>query len=46
MLSVTGLGDTLKAAQEKAYEAIYQISFSGAQFRRDIGRKALESVNS
>lgn len=46
VLSVTGLGDTLKAAQEKAYEAIYQISFSGAQFRRDIGRKALESVNS
>ncbi len=46
VLSVTGLGETLKAAQEKAYEAIYQIRFDGAQFRKDIGRRALESVKS
>jgi phosphoribosylamine--glycine ligase len=46
VLSVTGLGDTLKAAQEKAYQAIYQIRFEGAQFRKDIGRRALESVRS
>lgn len=46
VLSVTALGDNLKSAQEKAYEAVYQIRFSGAQFRKDIGRKALESVRS
>jgi len=46
VLSVTALGDTLKAAQEKAYEVIYQIRFEGAQFRKDIGRRALESVRS
>ncbi|MBI4115349.1 MAG: phosphoribosylamine--glycine ligase [Candidatus Omnitrophica bacterium] len=46
VLSVTGLGDTLKHAQEKAYEAIYQIRFEGAHFRKDIGRRALESVRS
>jgi phosphoribosylamine--glycine ligase len=46
VLSVTALGETLKAAQEKAYEAVYQIRFSGAHFRKDIGRRALESVRS
>ena len=46
VLSVTALGETLKAAQDKAYQAIYQIRFEGAHFRKDIGRKALESVRS
>ena len=46
VLSVTALGVTLKAAQEKAYEAVYQIRFEGAHFRKDIGRRALESVRS
>lgn len=46
VLSVTGLGETLKAAQDKAYEVIYQIRFEGARFRKDIGRRALESVKS
>lgn len=46
VLSVTALGETLKAAQEKAYEAVYRIRFEHAHFRRDIGRKALESVRS
>ena len=46
VLSVTALGPTLKAAQEKAYQAVYQIRFEGAQFRKDIGRRALESVKS
>ena len=46
VLSVTALGATLKAAQEKAYQAVYQIHFEGAQFRKDIGRRALESVRS
>ena len=46
VLSVTALGETLKAAQEKAYQAVYQIRFEGAQFRKDIGRRALEGVRS
>ena len=46
VLSVTALGATLKAAQEMAYQAVYQIRFEGAQFRKDIGRRALESIKS
>lgn len=46
VLSVTALGTTLKAAQEKAYQAVYQIRFEGVHFRKDIGRRALESVRS
>jgi phosphoribosylamine--glycine ligase len=46
VLSVTALGETLKAAQEKAYQAVYQIRFEGAQFRKDIGRRAFEGVRS
>ena len=46
VLSVTALGETLKAAQEKAYQAVYKIRFQGVQFRKDIGRRALESVRS
>lgn len=46
VLSVTALGETLKVAQEKAYQAAYQIRFEGVHFRKDIGRKALESVRS
>ena len=46
VLSVTALGETLKAAQDKAYQAISSIRFTGAHFRKDIGRKALDSVRS
>lgn len=46
VLSVTALGDTLKAARDKAYEAVYQIQFEGAQFRRDIGQRALNTAAS
>lgn len=37
VLCVTGLGDSLTDARERAYAAIERISFDGAQFRRDIG---------
>jgi phosphoribosylamine--glycine ligase len=39
---VVGLGDSVKVAQKKAYEAIDHIHFDGAQFRRDIGWRALK----
>jgi phosphoribosylamine--glycine ligase len=37
VLCVTGFGDDVAAARRRAYEAVSHISFSGAQFRRDIG---------
>ena len=42
VLCVVGLGDSVKVAQKKAYEAVDQISFDGAQFRSDIGWRALK----
>jgi phosphoribosylamine--glycine ligase len=42
VLCVVGLGDSVKMAQKHAYEAVDQIRFDGAQFRRDIGWRALK----
>jgi phosphoribosylamine--glycine ligase len=41
VLCVTALADTVKAAQLHAYEVLRNISFDGAQFRRDIGHRAV-----
>jgi phosphoribosylamine--glycine ligase len=41
VLCVTALGDSVRAAQKLAYEAVDQVVFDGAQFRRDIGHRAL-----
>jgi phosphoribosylamine--glycine ligase len=41
VLGVTGWGSSLQEALHKAYEAVEKISFPGAHYRRDIGRKAL-----
>ena len=41
VLCVTALADSVKAAQQRAYEAAEQIRFDGAQYRRDIGFRAL-----
>ncbi len=41
VLCVTALGDTVKLAQNRAYELIDRIRFDGMQFRRDIGHRAL-----
>jgi len=43
VLCVTALGDTVRVAQKLAYEAVDQVAFDGAQFRRDIGHRALKS---
>ncbi len=40
VLCVTALGDTIRAAQRRAYETVDRIHFEGAQFRRDIGHRA------
>jgi phosphoribosylamine--glycine ligase len=41
VLCVTALGDTIKMAQRRAYEAASGIRFDGMQYRRDIGHRAL-----
>ena len=41
VLCVTALGDTVRAAQKRAYEIADAIRFDGAQMRRDIGHRAL-----
>lgn len=41
VLGVTALGNDLKAARAAAYAAVEKIHFDGAQYRRDIGAKAL-----
>jgi phosphoribosylamine--glycine ligase len=42
ILCVTALGDSVKMAQKRAYEALEPIRFSGMQFRRDIGHRAIK----
>jgi phosphoribosylamine--glycine ligase len=37
---VTGLGPSMEAAVEKAYEGLSQVSFNGMAYRKDIGRRA------
>lgn len=39
VLGVTAKGKTLKAALERAYSAVDKISFEGAHYRTDIGKK-------
>jgi len=41
VLCVTGLGDSVKIAQTRAYQRIESIRFEGMQFRRDIGHRAI-----
>ena len=41
VLCVTALGESVKAAQAKAYEVAAKIHFDGAQYRKDIGYRAL-----
>ena len=43
VLCVTALGTTVKAAQQRAYEVAQGIGFDGAQYRKDIGYKAIRS---
>jgi len=42
VLTVVGLGDTLKEAKERAYEGVSKIHFEGMYYRRDIGDKAFK----
>ncbi len=42
VLCATALGDSVKIAQQRAYEALASIRFEGAQYRRDIGHRAIK----
>jgi phosphoribosylamine--glycine ligase len=41
VLCAVGLGSSVKAAQSEAYGLVNSISWAGAQFRRDIGYRAI-----
>ncbi len=43
VLCVTALGETVKYAQQKAYDVVKGIQFDGAQYRTDIGYRAIKS---
>jgi len=43
VLCVTALGDSVKLAQQRAYQMVESIRFNGMQFRRDIGHRAIEA---
>ena len=43
VLCITALGDSVKAAQQRAYAALAPIRFDGAQYRSDIGHRALKA---
>jgi phosphoribosylamine--glycine ligase len=43
VLTVVATGADYRTAIDRAYEAVSLISFEGMQYRRDIGRKALDS---
>ncbi|MDP1754427.1 MAG: phosphoribosylamine--glycine ligase, partial [Methylotenera sp.] len=42
VLCVTALGETVKFAQQQAYKILDEIQFNGAQFRTDIGYRAIK----
>ncbi len=43
VLGVTALGDSLADALKKSYEAVENIHFDNAHYRKDIGKRALEA---
>jgi phosphoribosylamine--glycine ligase len=42
VLCVTALADSVKLAQQRAYDVLHGIHFDGAQYRRDIGHRAIK----
>jgi phosphoribosylamine--glycine ligase len=43
VLCVTALGETVKFAQQRAYQIVENIHFNGAQYRKDIGYRAIKN---
>jgi phosphoribosylamine--glycine ligase len=42
VLCIAALADSVRATQQRAYEVVQSINFDGAQYRTDIGWRALE----
>ena len=42
VLCAVGIGDTVSAAQRRAYDAVAKVSWDGVVFRKDIGYRAVE----
>ncbi|MGH8797324.1 MAG: phosphoribosylamine--glycine ligase, partial [Caldimonas sp.] len=42
VLCVTALGDSVRLAQQRAYQVLGGVHFDGAQYRRDIGHRAIK----
>jgi phosphoribosylamine--glycine ligase len=42
VMCATALGDSLKQAQERAYDLARKVQFEGMQYRRDIGYRAIK----
>jgi phosphoribosylamine--glycine ligase len=42
VLCATALGDSVKMARTRAYEAVERIRFEGMQYRKDIGHRAIK----
>jgi phosphoribosylamine--glycine ligase len=42
VMCVVGLADTVRGAQQKAYDTINHIRFDGMQYRKDIGYRAIK----
>jgi phosphoribosylamine--glycine ligase len=42
VLCVTALGESAKQAQQRAYDVLAGVQFDGAQFRKDIGYRAIK----
>jgi phosphoribosylamine--glycine ligase len=42
VLCITALADNVRATQQRAYDVVKSIHFDGAQYRTDIGWRALE----
>ncbi|RKY37612.1 MAG: phosphoribosylamine--glycine ligase, partial [Candidatus Omnitrophota bacterium] len=45
VLNVTALGEDIKTAHKKAYQAVEMIHFENMHYRRAIGNKALTRLN-
>jgi len=45
VLCVTALGESVRLAQQRALEAVQGIRFDGAQWRNDIGHRAIKPAN-
>jgi phosphoribosylamine---glycine ligase len=42
VLCVTALGENVRAARRRAYDAVSEVRFAGSQFRTDIGQRAIQ----